>query len=223
LGSVHRAQAEVVQRTTLNSLAGATLLTCWASKAARRAGRLLRPSYHWRPGGLFLYRSQGRIPASPLGARRAGRRRSRHAGIGGDSDQGMRWGALRPGQAPSSPLQGTLLARRPAAPGRRHARDAARRACVGLHWWRRRGHGTRGCGRPALAFSSTCYTSPRHKGRFTAQDTKHRGGSPSDGAASTGSPAHRPGRLPRMLLTTAVGHGPGSALGCAGSATVLSL
>jgi hypothetical protein len=88
-----------------------------------------------------LYRNQGRSPASPFSARRAGRRRSRHAGFGGVSDQGLRWGALRPGHASSSPLQRKLVARRPSATERCHARDAARRAHVGLHWWRRRGHG----------------------------------------------------------------------------------
>jgi hypothetical protein len=80
-----------------------------------------------------------------------------------------------------------------------------------------------GCGRPALAFTSTCYTSPRHHGRLTAQDTFSHGGSPRNSAASAGSPVPRPGRLPRKLLSTAVDHGPGSALGCAGSANVFSL
>jgi hypothetical protein len=48
-------------------------------------------------------------------------------------------------------------------------------------------------------------------------------GSSRGGVASMGSPAHWPGRLPRKHVATAVGHGPGLALGCAGSATVPSL
>jgi hypothetical protein len=52
--------------------------------------------WHMRPSGLLFYRSQERLPAPPLGARRAGRRRSRHAGIGGGSDHGTRWSALLP-------------------------------------------------------------------------------------------------------------------------------
>jgi hypothetical protein len=44
-------------------------------------------------------------------------------------------------------------------------------ACRPPRWWRGRGHGARGCGRPALALTSPCDTDPRLEGRLTAQDT----------------------------------------------------
>jgi hypothetical protein len=123
-----------------------------------------------------------------------------------------------------SPLQGKHKARRPAALGRRHARDAAWRACALAS------AGGEAVAMARVGAAGQLSRSPapatnisRHEGRFnTGRDAPPRRLAQTrrgvDGVPCTpGRPAFS--RAP----ATAGRHGPVLALGCAGSATVSSL
>jgi hypothetical protein len=95
-----------------------------------------------------------------------------------------------------SPLQGKHKARRPAALGRRHARDAARRACALAS----AGGEAVAMARVGAAGQPSRSPAPATKAHGTKagsqhDNARHHGGSPRDGAASMGFPVHRAGRL----------------------------